>query len=88
MSDLRELVLHGLTNKVWLWHPALGHRERHEQPQRRPAEVAPLFGEVKKPAGSQPMQRIGNCLSQRRSSLSSDSLASHAGAGRRPLTLT
>jgi hypothetical protein len=50
MGDLREIVLHGLTNKVWLWHPAIGHRERHAQPQRRPAEVALLFGEVAKPA--------------------------------------
>jgi len=49
MGDLREIVLHGLTNKVWLWHPAISHRERHAQPQRRPAEVALLFGEVAKP---------------------------------------
>jgi len=31
MGDLRQLVLHGLTNKVWLWHPAIGNRERHGQ---------------------------------------------------------
>ncbi|SDR61920.1 hypothetical protein [Paraburkholderia tuberum] len=50
IGDLREVVLHGLTNKVWLWHPAIGNRERHAQPKRRPAEVALLFGEVEKPA--------------------------------------
>ncbi|WP_213309225.1 hypothetical protein [Paraburkholderia sacchari] len=50
IGDLREVVLHGLTNKVWLWHPAIGNRDRHAQPKQRPAEVALLFGEVEKPA--------------------------------------
>uniref|UniRef100_UPI00142896FE hypothetical protein n=1 Tax=Paraburkholderia oxyphila TaxID=614212 RepID=UPI00142896FE len=50
IGDLREVVLHGLTNKIWLWHPAIGNRECHVPPQRQPAEVALLFGEVERPA--------------------------------------
>ncbi|MCX5539323.1 hypothetical protein M3A49_07405 [Paraburkholderia sp. CNPSo 3076] len=50
LGDLREVALHGLTNKVWLWHPAIGDRERHAQPERQSAEVALLFAEAEKPA--------------------------------------
>ncbi|WP_321935181.1 hypothetical protein [Paraburkholderia sp. J8-2] len=48
VGDLREVVLHGLTNKIWLWHPAIGNRERQPLAQRRMAETALLFGEAKK----------------------------------------
>ncbi len=50
LGDLREVVLHRLANEVWLWHPAIGNRERHAQPERQSAEVALLFAEVEKPA--------------------------------------
>lgn len=49
IGGLREVVLHRLTNKVWLWHPAIGNRERYAQQKRRPAEVALLFGELERP---------------------------------------
>jgi hypothetical protein len=47
VGELREVVLRGLTNKIWLWHPAIRNRTRHVQPERRPVEMA-LFGEVEK----------------------------------------
>ncbi|SIT52225.1 hypothetical protein BN2476_2190001 [Paraburkholderia piptadeniae] len=40
-------MLRGLTNKIWLWHPAISNRTLHVQPERRPVEMA-LFGEVEK----------------------------------------
>jgi hypothetical protein len=47
VGELREVVLRGLTNKIWLWHPAISNRTPHVQPERRPVEMA-LFGEVEK----------------------------------------
>lgn len=50
IGDLREVVLHGLKNKIWLFHPALANPDRQPQRGRRVAEMALLFGEVEKPA--------------------------------------
>lgn len=50
LGDLRDVVLRGITNKIWLWHPAIGNRAHKPLPERRHAEMALLFGEVEKPA--------------------------------------
>jgi len=49
VGELREVVLRGIANKIWLWHPATSHHARQAQPEPRPVEMA-LFGEVDKPA--------------------------------------
>ena len=49
VGELREVVLRGLANKIWLWHPALRHPAPRVQPEPRPMEMA-LFGEVDAPA--------------------------------------
>jgi hypothetical protein len=55
IGDLREVVLHGLKNKIWLWHPALANLDRRPPPERRTAEMALLFDEVEKPATKRSM---------------------------------
>ncbi|MEM5331362.1 hypothetical protein VSR34_33025 [Paraburkholderia sp. JHI2823] len=101
VGDLREVVLHGLKNKIWLWHPATGNRLA--QPERRPVEVVLLFGEVERPAarlsmpvavppwgvqaGSRLMRRTVNCPLPKRSARSSSSLACPVRAGPMPSAL-
>jgi len=48
IRKLREIVLRGVTNKVWLCHPAIASCETKARNERRPVEMA-LFGEVEKP---------------------------------------
>jgi hypothetical protein len=49
VGELREVVLRGLSNKIWLWHPAMRNPAPRVQREQRPVEMA-LFGEVEKPA--------------------------------------